>query len=74
MRGAHGDDGALTWGSPEWAARREVEVLKLLCDGNVAKMQKLWLRKQCGISSCSRQTAGGQPRPRQSRVPSAPVL
>ena len=76
QRFAHGDDGAPSWGSPEWAARREVEVLRLLCDDNVAKMQQLWLRKQ-GVVAGSRQQAGGQPRPQQQSRParkeSAPV-
>ena len=39
-------------------------MLKLLCDGNVAKMQQLWLRKQRVVSS-SRQQAEGQSRPMQ---------
>ena len=68
MRDAGESGVSPTWGSPEWAARREVEVLKLLCDGNVAKMQKLWLRKQRSVTSCSRQPAGAQPRPSQSRA------
>ena len=68
MRDAGESGVSPTWGSPEWAARREVEVLKLLCDGNVAKMQKLWLRKQRSVASCSRQPAGAQPRPSQSRA------
>ena len=68
MRDAGESGVSPTWSSPEWAARREVEVLKLLCDGNVAKMQKLWLRKQRSVASCSRQPAGAQPRPSQSRA------
>ena len=39
-------------------------MLKLLCAGNVAKMQQLWLRKQRVVSS-SRQQAEGQSRPMQ---------
>ena len=39
-------------------------MLKLLCDGNVSKMQKLWLRKQ-GVVANSRQLAGSQPWPKQ---------
>ena len=72
MRDA-GESGGTAWGSPEWAARREVEVLKLLCDGNVAKMKQLWLRKQLIISG-SRQHAGGQPRPKQQGRAAHPVL
>ena len=74
MRDAGESGVAPTWGSPEWAARREVEVLKLLCDGNVAKMQKLWLRKQRSVASCSRQPAGGQPRPKQQSRAARPEL
>jgi len=73
QRFAHGDGGAPSWGSPEWAARREVEVLKLLCDGNVSKMQNLWLRKQSVVAN-SRQLAGGQPRPKQQSRAALPEL
>ena len=73
MRDAAGESGGVDWGSPEWAARREVEVLKLLCDGNVAKMQRLWLRKQ-QVMSGTRQQAGGQARPKQQSRADRPGL
>ena len=45
------------FGTPQWSARREFELIKLLCGSDATqKMRQLWLQKQ----RIAQQPAGGQ--------------
>ena len=58
-------------GSPEWSARREFALLRLLAEEGTEKMRRLWLRKGSRTSHLHQHVAGQPSRQRAAARPPA---